>query len=171
MRLLSRILALAFSCLLLLAISVVSGEEESHWFDMENCGFCKHLTEDPDLLPNTIWEHHKISNGLVSVTTVKPEFMGSHMTAMQKMEEVGKKMEAGEPVTMCNYCKAYGDLMAAGAKIEYVATKTGNVILTTSNDEAVVAKIHEFGQKTIDELAKFEKMESEKVVEPKEEGE
>ena len=61
------------------------------WFDMENCEFCKGLMEDPQLLGNMTWEHHMISNGMMTVTTVKPEFMASYKTAMEKMEIVSKK--------------------------------------------------------------------------------
>ncbi len=61
---------------------------------MEKCGFCKHLTEDAELLNHCVWEHHKIANGMISVTTVEKEYLPSFRTAMVKMEETGIKMEA-----------------------------------------------------------------------------
>ncbi len=148
------LLVILMGGLLLLAIAVVA-EEEGPWFDMENCGFCKNLMTDPNLMPNMTWEHHMITNGMISVTTVKPEYMESFNNAMKGMEEVAAKMQKGEQVPMCNYCKAYGELMMAGVVIDYVMTQHGSVVIMTSDKPEVVEKIKKYGQRTIDEYNKM----------------
>ncbi|MCK4633068.1 MAG: hypothetical protein KAT79_07325 [candidate division Zixibacteria bacterium] len=140
----------------LLMTAAVVGEEEAPWFDMENCGFCKFLLEDPELLPNTTWEHHHISNGAVSVTTVKEGFKESLAKAMAQMDETGKRMEAGEEVPMCGMCQAWGALMAKGAKFELVETIHGDVVLTTGDTPELIAEIQAFATRTTEELAKME---------------
>ena len=146
---------IGLAAVLLMAAAVV-GEEEAAWFDMENCGFCKFLLEDPELLPNTTWEQHHIANGFVSVTTVKDELMESYGKAMAQMDEVGKKMEAGEEVPMCNMCQSWGGLMAKGAKIESVKTAHGAVVLTTGDTPELIAEIQAFATRTSEEHAKME---------------
>jgi len=146
---------------ILFAASTLTVAGEDKWFDLENCGFCQSLLEPPDMLQHATWEHHNISNGIVSVSTVEKEYMDQWRVAEVKMEELGKKMQAGEQVKMCNSCMAMGKLMAMGAKWESVHTTHGGVSLMTSDDPEVVKEIHAWGKKTTDELAKMEKMEHE----------
>jgi hypothetical protein len=127
---------------------------------MENCAFCKHLLKDPKLLDNMTWEHHDISNGLVSITTVKPEFRKSYQEAMAAMEDLGAKLEKGEvdikDLKLCGSCQFWGMLEQMGAKIEFVKGKMADVVIMTSDNPEVVKKIKEYGQRTREELAKWE---------------
>jgi hypothetical protein len=148
----------------LLLFSTFAFSDEDSWFDMENCEFCVTLTEDPHLLANTTWEHHKITNGLVSVTTVKPDFMDAYKKATAKMNEVGKKWEAGEEVKMCNMCKSMGELFALGIITDHIETKHGTVTIMTSTDPEKVARIQAWGDRTNEE---HEKMIKEKMTEGK----
>jgi hypothetical protein len=134
------------------------------WFDMPNCDFCKHLLTDPGLLPNSTWEHHNISNGLITITTVPDEYMDSYNKAMAAMELTGKMLEKGEPVKMCNMCKAYGELLASGAKMEHIRTVHGDVTLLTGDTPELVAKIQAWGQRNNDEMKKMMEMEKEKEI-------
>lgn len=143
----------------LLAVSTLTLAGDEPWFDMEKCGFCKLLMDPPDMLEHASWEHHNIANGIVSVTTVDMEYIKPWRAAEAKMEELGKKMEKGEQVPMCNSCMAMGKLMMMGAKFESVQTTHGNIALMTSDDPKVVAEIQAWGKKTMDEMAKMEKME------------
>jgi hypothetical protein len=152
---------IGMAAVLLVAAAVV-GQDEAPWFDMENCGFCKFLLEDPELLPNITWEHYHISNGAVSVTTVKEGFKESLAKAMAQMDEVGKKMKAGEEVPMCGMCQAWSGLMAKGAKFEVVETIHGDVVLTTGDTPELIAEIQAFATRTTEELAKMEAIEAEK---------
>ncbi len=126
------------------------------WFDMENCAFCSKLLEDPGLLKNSVWEHHEIDNGIISVTTVKPEYLPSYRKAEAAMNEVGKKIAAGEQVPMCGMCQAFGALFMKGARMEVVETSVGSVMLMTSSDSTVVTEIKAWGKRTNDEMAMME---------------
>ncbi|MBD3258987.1 hypothetical protein GF377_11185 [candidate division GN15 bacterium] len=139
---------------LALALVALAGDEKP-WFDMETCSFCKHLIEDPGLLHHCDWEHHKISDGVLTVTTVEDEYLDAFNTAMANMEEAGKKMQSGEMLPMCGMCTAMGNLMMTGAQWESVTTKHGSVSVLTSDDPAVVEKIHAFADRTNDEMAKM----------------
>ncbi|MFH2035150.1 MAG: hypothetical protein ABIJ45_02005, partial [Candidatus Zixiibacteriota bacterium] len=152
----SQVVLLAF--VLLLGIAAVNAEDDGPWFDMANCDFCVNLTTDPSLLPSMTWEHFILDNGMMTVTTYKPEVAESYGKCMTMMEEVGKKMEKGEAVKMCNYCKGYGALMQAGVKFEYHSFTNGDVMLATSNDPVVIEQIHKFAHKTMDEYAKMSQM-------------
>ncbi len=151
------VLTMCFATLLLLSAAGWAGDtEEAGWLDLESCGFCKHLTEDPGLLDHCTWENHNVEKGVVTVTTVEKDYMPSYHTAMVKMKEVNKKMEAGEMVPMCGSCAAMGGLMMKGAKMEHVETQHGYVMLMTSDDPELVTEIHAWTDKTNAELAKFE---------------
>jgi len=155
--------------ILVLAVGVVvaafaeegAKTSETPWFDMENCAFCKHLLKDPKLLENMIWEHHDISNGLLMVTTVKPEYKKSYQEAMQAMMDLGQKLEKGEvdmkDIKMCGSCQHWGMLEKMGAKFEHVQGKTADIVIMTSDDPEVVKKIKEYGRRSREELAKMEK--------------
>ncbi len=145
------IMVLAFMC-----AATVSAGDGPAWFDMEKCGFCKHLMEDAELLDHCIWEHHKIDNGMVSVTTVDKEYLPSFRTAMKKMEETGKKMETGEMVPMCGMCTSMGALMMKGAKFDAIETKVGSVLILTGTTPELVAEIHGICDKNNEELKKLE---------------
>ena len=144
-----------------LVVALIAADEKP-WFDMENCGYCCVLMKNPELLPNTDWEHHKISNGVMSVTTVKEAYKKDWDEAMAAMIAIGKKAEAGEPVNMCGMCEAMGNLIVKGARMESVDTRHGNVLLLISNDPAVVADIHAWADKTNAEHAKIEAAQKEK---------
>ncbi len=147
--------------------STMTPAGEPEWFDMEKCGFCKYLMDPPEMLEHATWEHHNISNGIVSVTTIDKEYLKPFMAAMAKMEETGKKMEKGEMVEMCGACTAMGQLMMKGAKWESVNTKHGTVALMISDDPEVVKGIQMWGKRSMDEMAKMEKMEKEHKKEKK----
>jgi hypothetical protein len=147
---------LLIGAVVLFAASTLTIAGEGSWFDMENCAFCKNLMEPPDMLQHANWEHHNISNGIVSVVTVDKKYIKDWRAAEAKMEEMGKKMEKGEQVKMCNACMAMGKLMMMGAKWENVNTTHGGVSLMTSDKPETVKEIQAWGKKTMDELAKME---------------
>jgi hypothetical protein len=112
--------------------------------------------DPPEMLEHASWEHHNISNGIVSVTTVDKKYIKNWRAAEANMEKLGKKMEKGEQVSMCNCCTAMGKLMMMGAKWESITTSHGNVSLTTSDDPKVVAEIQSWAKKTMSALAMME---------------
>ena len=136
--------------------------EDKPWFDLENCSFCKHLTKDPDLLKNMTWDNYEIDNGIIMVTSVKPESKAAYMEAMKAMEAVGESMMQGNmDVKMCGQCEYYGTLMMAGAKFQHVDAGVADILLITSDDPELVTKIKYFGTKNKEEMAKLEKAEME----------
>ncbi len=150
------IMAVAF--LALLGLAGIAFTDEPAWFDMDNCSFCQELTREPGLLDNMTWEHHNISNGVITVTTVAPKFEEAYLKSQQAMEKVAAKLAAGEEgVTMCGHCKSYGELMMAGAKIEHVAASKADILLITSDNPDIVTKIHKYGDRNREEMAKMEK--------------
>ncbi len=138
------------------SVLAVDKPAEKPWFDLANCDFCKHLLADSLLLPNIIWEHHDISNGLMTVSIVKPEFKGSYRKAMAEMEKVGEEMKQGKPVKMCGSCEYYGMMMMSGVKTEHVSGEWGDIMLYTSDKPEVLAMIREYGRRNREELAKME---------------
>lgn len=146
---------LVFTAILIVFFSMLSAQDEKPWFDLQNCEFCKNLMTDPQLLNNTDWEHHKIDNGLVTVTTVKDEYMPSYLEAIAHMNEVGERLMKGEKVYMCGMCEAMGALMQKGIKWETIMTNHGAVEIMTSDDPELVKEIHAFADKTDAEMAKM----------------
>jgi len=143
---------------------------QSSWMDMENCEMCKSLTEEESaLLENMTWEHHDISDGLVSVSTVAPAYMEHFRRASKRAEEVQAKLREGKDVKLCTMCIEYGSMLMTGkVKVEHVNTSSGYVDLTTSDDPEMIKKIQKWGERTRVEMAKIEKeMEEEKRTESK----
>ena len=136
--------------------TAILAQTEKPWFDNANCSFCQFLTKDPKLMENMSWEHLDISNGLLIVTVVNPEFRKPYLEAMEGMSKLGDEMMAGKKdVTMCGHCEYYGKLMMSGAKFEYVEAKAGDIVLLTSDNPEILKMIKEFGQRTRDETAKL----------------
>ena len=64
-----------YAALVMLVFAVaVSASAADRWMEMASCDICRPMAEEPELMKNTAWEHHNISNGLVSVTTVNEDF-------------------------------------------------------------------------------------------------
>jgi len=159
--------ALIILALGLLVFSVVSMAQdqpkEKPWFDMKNCDFCKNLVVDSMLMLNMVWEHHDISNGLMIVTLVKPEYMASYKKAVDAMMKLGQEMAQGKKdVKTCGFCDAYGTLTMSGAKVETINGDWGDITLITSDKPELQKSIKEFGQKCRDELAKMSQPAGEK---------
>jgi hypothetical protein len=147
-----------FTAILIVFFSMLWAGDERPWFDLENCEFCKHLMKDPELLNNSDWEHHKIDNGLVTVTTVRDEYMPSFLEAMEHMQETADRLMKGEQVYMCGMCEAMGALMMKGVKWDMVQTNHGSIDIMTSDDPELVKEIHAFADKTEAEMAKMMQM-------------
>ena len=131
-------------------LGLLSAGEDAPWMDMKNCSMCKNLYEQEGLMDHMTWEHHKISSGMMSITTVAPEYREKYQHAMQGMQETGKRLMSGEKMELCHFCQTMGALMQSGARMENVHTNVGDVMLITSSDPKVVEKIHEHAQKTIE---------------------
>ncbi len=141
--------------ILLMTAIALTGDQP--WFDMENCAFCRQLTKDPLLLDNMTWELHEISNGVLTVTMVEPEFRASYVEAQKEMKRVGDELAQGkQDIHMCGHCETYGRLMMSGAKTEHVSTSMGDISLITSDKPELIAMIKQYGKRTMEELAKMD---------------
>ncbi len=121
--------------------------------EMKKCAVCKNLAEDPELMKNMSWETHKIDNGMLSVSSVPKGMKKEYDEVSEKMhhaiEQVSADAKAGKPVQLCNFCSSMSELMKAGAKEQHIETSSGSIDLCTSDDPAVVKKIHEIADKAI----------------------
>lgn len=132
---------------------------ETPWFDMPNCAFCKNLTAEPGLMDHiTKWEHKNISNGSMTITAVDLEYLSAFKRAMGNMEKTSEALKQGQMLPMCGMCQAFGMLMQQGAKYENV--ESGNIFvgMMQSDKPEVVAKIHEWTDRTNAEMKKMEEM-------------
>lgn len=146
---------IAAALAIVLAIAAFVVADDKPWFDMKNCAMCSTLSSKPGLLESMTWEHFPISNGAVQVGYCPEEHKAAFGQAMGEMQKVAEKLQAGETVNLDGYCMAYGDLMQSGANFEYIEAAHSNVTIITSNDPKVIKKIHDFTQRTKDELAKM----------------
>ena len=153
----SRILiALTLVLALVVGVSVAgdySKTTELGWFDMENCAMCENMPME--LYPSMTWEQYPISNGVVSVTTVTEEALPAYRKAHVDMMAFGEKLMAGEPMTLCGSCEAFGACMMKGASYEYVETNNGDLMIVTAGDEEVVAELKKWATKNKEEMAKM----------------
>ncbi len=140
---------------LVMTISVVNAQE-SPWFDMEKCEFCKSLSTDPELLPNLGWEHYNIANGVVTITTVPPKLNESYEVVRAHMMAVSEKAMSGEKLDMCGMCNAMGGLMMKGVAHEEVKTQHGYLGFMTSDNVELQKEIHAWSDRTNEELKKME---------------
>ncbi len=131
----------------------------SGWFDLENCEFCKNLLTDPELLHHMTWETHKIENGMMNISTVAHGYEKSYKACNTAMESLGTDMMSGKvnpmEVKMCGSCAAFGQLMMAGVKMENIDGEAADIALMTSDDPAMVAKLHEYADRNNKEMAEM----------------
>ncbi|TWT96057.1 hypothetical protein Pla108_31390 [Botrimarina colliarenosi] len=143
-----RSLCLAVVLMLAIATTTVAAE----WFD-EACVCCKPMHENPTLKAGMKWETHKLANGLMMVAAAPEGMQDEFEATCEKMHTLA--MEASPSDLKCGFCESFGALMQAGAKTEEVSTGIGNVTLLTSDDPAVVKKIHAHSDRTQQEMDKM----------------
>jgi hypothetical protein len=110
------------------------------------------MADQPELMKNTLWEHHSISNGLVSVTTVKDDYKALYNQTHQKMITAASLKRAGDSAGLCAMCTSLSAIVAKGLKMDTINTWQGNIVIMTSDDPDVVAEIQAWGKRTMDEL-------------------
>ena len=143
--------------LLSLAILVVAGiaaAEDKPWFDM-NCSMCTNLYSVEGLMENMSWEQLDISNGVLSVTMVKKDYLPAYRKAHMGMQETGMKLQKGEMLPVCGSCTALAACMMKGVNQEYVETKHGDVWIVTADNDELVAELQAWATRNREELAKM----------------
>ncbi len=171
-----KVMAIVLAIVLVAAIGAVAEDMKADmgatkWFDPANCEFCKHMIENPELLSHMTHDYYDIHNGTVAITTVAPEFRADYKKAMDAMMALAADMESGKrnpmEVKMDGQCQAYGMLMMAGAKADYVTSDKADVMVMTANDEETVKKIHDFAERNRAEMAVWKAEEVAKHQKPK----
>jgi len=143
----------------LLGTAATAGDEKP-WFDMEGCSFCKHITAEEGLKEHMCFEYHPLTNGVLSVTTVAEDYREAYGRAQKNMEAVGMEMmkdPQAPPPYMCGFCEAYGGFIMAGVMPQHVKSSVGDIMVWTSDNPEMVAKLHAFAQRNTDEMAKMMK--------------
>lgn len=145
---------------LLVSLAQAAGpmKSESGWFDFENCAFCKNLAAEDGLLEHSTWENHAISNGMVNITTVEPQYAAAMARAGEHMAALGMKIQAGEVnpmgLKMCQHCQTFGMMMMGGqVKMETINGDAATITLMTSDDESVVKRLHDMAARDTREMA------------------
>ena len=139
--------------LLVLIATVAIAGENAPWVDMGSCPICMNVSTEEGLMENMTWEHHLTATGVMTVSTVKPEFQPQFARAKAGMKELLGKVVAGEEIQVCGYCSSLSSLLKEGAKAENIVTKASDILLISSTDQAMIAKIHAHAQETIDYLS------------------
>ena len=100
-------------------------------------------------------EYHNLKSGLLWITVVDKEYNDAFKRAGAKMEEIGAQMQTtGDIPYMCGFCTAYGEIMMAGVNAECVETDAAHICLVQSGNPDVGAKLHTFGARSAEEMAK-----------------
>ena len=114
---------------------------------MANCHVCKvmmpHMAE---LMPVLTYELINLDNGRATLTTITDsEKIGSYHELCGAMHKAGMetasftKEEAG--AKLCPMCQKMWQLMAEGAHLSYGTTATGDLMVLSSEDPEIQAKI------------------------------
>jgi hypothetical protein len=146
--------AVALAASLASQVSAAAQDEAAMKAEMEKCAVCKNLAANPELMNAMTWETHKIDNGMLCVSTVpkekKSDFDALNAKMKASIEQVKADEQQGKTPEICELCKGMGDLLKAGAKEKEIALSNGAIHMLTSDDPAVVAKIHAEADKAID---------------------
>ena len=138
--------------ILVLLATVAFAGDQAPWVDFQGCPICSNVTHEEGLMENMAWEHHLTASGVMTVSTVKPEFQPQFDRAKAKMKAVLGKVLAGEKIEVCGYCTSLTSLLKDGAKAENIITSASDIMMFSSTDEAMILKIHKHAQKTNDFL-------------------
>jgi hypothetical protein len=148
-------LAVAWSSLLFAETA-----QEKMLAEMEKCAVCKYMAENPKLMKDMTWETHKIDNGMLCLTTVPKEMKKEFDAVSAKMMQAIGKLEAdptkAKEAELCSFCASMGELHKLNAKMQNIDTQTGAIHMATSDDPAIVKKIHAFADKAIAEQKKMQ---------------
>jgi len=152
--------AIAMAAVLVVG-AVLVAQEKTKWLDPENCYFCQPLTETEGLLEAVGWESHKVSNGMVTITTYAPEWEEAAKAAGAEMEKRWEGYDPTAEYNLCGLCKAWLGLPMDKIKMEKVEFNGGELSLTTTTDAEVLVQLHAMADKTTKAMTAFIEMEVE----------
>ncbi len=149
----------AIACLVLLIVGLANTRTQAQdkWFDMENCDICKCMAEHQEVMKEMKWDVYPIANGMVMVSVIPEQHRAVMKQAHEQMMKAVARLEKGEPMELCGFCKSYGALMEAGVTIEELDTVGGQITVVTTDDPDLVAKIHAHAKRSRAEHEKMNK--------------
>ncbi len=140
-----------FLCLLLMLVAPAAfGGEKAPFVDMLGCPICQNVSNEKGLMENMKWEHHLTGTGVITVSTVKPEYQPQFDRAKAGMLDLVGKVLAGEEMDICSYCTSVTSLVMEGAKVDHITTHGADVMVVSSTEEELIQKIHKHGRQAID---------------------
>jgi hypothetical protein len=145
------VIVVAIMAVALVAVAVA---QDKPWYDMKNCEYCKPWTT-PEMMKNCTWDQREISNGVMTLCFFPESFRETYNKASAQMGTLSMKAAKGEKVQMCGSCEMMGSFFMRGAKMEEVPTKSGVVQLMTASDTTLVAEMHKWAQRNVDEEKKM----------------
>jgi hypothetical protein len=146
-----RSLLVVMASIAILALAVVA--EDSPWFDLKKCEFCNKLAAQPGLIEHMNTEYHNLHNGTLSVTHIDKDFLPAFHKAQEAMRPVVQDLQAGKQVYTCPHCTTLGMLMMSGVIPDQVDRGESIIVVYTSSDSTMIAKIQDFGKKSAEALA------------------
>jgi len=130
---------------------------EEPWFDLEKCAYCKEFAKQPGLVEHMKTEYHNTKNGIISVTYVDKAYQPAMEKAHAGIGQVVADKTSGKPVVACKHCSAIGDFYQMGLMPESIKSEKCTIVIYSSPDAAVVTKLQDFGRKTNEAIAEFDK--------------
>lgn len=119
--------------------------------EMAKCTVCKHMAAHMSEFGTMKMETVQMNNGVAVMHSVDPAKADVYHKAAGEMAEAGgacmTMTDAQAKEQLCSFCQEMRDVMKAGAKMSNGMTKTGDLMVITSDDPAVQAKIAGIGQK------------------------
>ncbi len=148
--------ALLFTGLILAFLGAIAlAGDQTAWFDMNNCEMCQIWFGDAQMMQAMKWEQHKTKDGMLSITTVAPEYLDKYREADKAASKLGDTLRSGYQATLCGCCSVMGTSMAHGATMEHILTDNGSVLLLTVDKPEVVEEIHAIVDRNKMEMAKM----------------
>ncbi len=120
---------------------------------MMNCYVCKHMASHMDELgPVMTMEVAKLNNGVAVMHTITdPAKVAAFHAVGKKMSAAGQECfdwtDEQAKAELCPFCQEIRSVVKAGANMSTGDTKTGDIMVWTSNDPVVQAKISTLGEK------------------------
>ena len=131
---------------------MAAGKMQAMKAAMMKCSVCKHMAAHLDELGTMKMEVAKLNDGLAVMHSVTDPAKASTYHAVGK--EVSAAGEACMAMTdeqakteLCEFCQGLRSVVKAGAKMSQGDTKMGDIMVLTSSDPAVQAKITALGDK------------------------
>ena len=137
------------------------------------CAVCKNMVGSMEqLMPVTKMECVKLDNGMAMTGTITdPKLVATYhglcdkwsagfATAVQMADDQAK-------TDLCQHCQSMRGVVKAGAQASYGKTETGDLLVFSSNDPAVQAKISDLHAQCVTMMSQMEAPKETKATEKK----